>query len=71
VGHDEIGEPAKPITAPHLTIREATVLQSQLPRVDHLTRELVRGLGFDLEVGQIEAFETYYRQYPAFAQIVA
>jgi hypothetical protein len=63
--------PAKPVTAPHLTIREATVLQSQLPRVDHLTRELVRDLGFDLEVGQIEAFETYYRQYPAFAQIVA
>jgi hypothetical protein len=31
----------------------------------------VRDLGFDLEVGQIEAFETYYRQYPAFAQIVA
>jgi len=57
--------PAKPITAPHLTIREATVLQSQLPRPSRLTRDLVRGLGFDLEEGQIEAFETYYRQYPA------
>lgn len=63
--------PAKPITAPHLTIREATVLQSQLPRADRLTKDLVHDLGFDLEVGQIEAFETYYRQYPAFAQIVA
>jgi hypothetical protein len=63
--------PAKPIAAPHLTIREATVLQSQLPRADRLTRDVVHELGFDLELGQIEAFQTYYRQYPAFAQIVA
>ena len=63
--------PTKPITAPHLTIREATVLQSQLPRTERLSRELVQGLGFDLDEDQIEAFETYYRQYPAFAQIVA
>lgn len=63
--------PRRPIRAPHLTIREAATLQAQLPRVDRLTREAVRKLGFDLEDEQIEAFETYYRQYPAFAQIIA
>jgi hypothetical protein len=63
--------PTLPINAPHLTIREAVLLQSQLPRTERLTREIVRKLGFDLEDEQIVAFETYYRQYPAFAQIVA
>lgn len=63
--------PAKRIIAPHLTIREATLLQSQLPRREPMSREFVRSLGFDLEENQIEAFERYYRQYPAFAQIVA
>ncbi len=63
--------PEKPITAPHLTNREAVTLQSQLPCVEHLSRTLVQRLGFDLEDEQIEAFEKYYRQYPAFAQIVA
>lgn len=63
--------PGKPITAPHLTMREAGVLQSLLPRATKLTRTDVQKLGFDLEEDQIEAFETYYRQYPAFAQIVS
>jgi hypothetical protein len=63
--------PQKPIKAPNLTIREAVALQSQLPCVDRLSRDTVRTLGFDLEDEQIEAFETYYRQYPAFAQIIA
>lgn len=62
--------PTMPIVAPHLTIREAVVLQSQLPRGTRLDRDLVRSLGFDLDDGQLEAFETYYRHYPAFAQIV-
>lgn len=63
--------PDKPIVAPHLTIKEATMLQSQLPRDQKLSRELVQQLGFDLEDEHIEVFERYYRQYPAFAQIVA
>ena len=63
--------PTKPIVAPHLTIREAVVLQSKLPNVGPLGRDAVRALGFDLDDEQLEAFETYYRHYPAFAQIVA
>jgi hypothetical protein len=64
-------KPSKPIIAPHLTIREAVVLQSQLPSAKPLDRNAVRALGFDLEDEQLEAFSTYYRHYPAFAQIVA
>ena len=63
--------PEKPIVAPYRTIREATILQSQLPRAGRLSRAIVQSLGFDLEDEQIEAFENYYRQYPAFAQIIA
>lgn len=63
--------PDSRIVAPHLTIREAAVLQSRLPRTDRLSRDLVHELGFDLEDDQIAAFETYYRQYPAYAQIMA
>lgn len=63
--------PAKPIVAPHLTIREASVLQSRLPSANPLGRDVVRALGFDLEDDQLEAFETYYRHYPSFAQIFA
>jgi len=62
-------KPEKRIIAPHLTIREAAVLQSQLPRGDQLTRALIHKLGFDLEEEQIETFQHYYKQYPAFAQI--
>lgn len=63
--------PSRPIKAPHLTIREAASLQSLLPCANPLSREAVQGLGFDLEDEQIQAFESYYRQYPAFAQIIA
>jgi hypothetical protein len=63
--------PAKPIAAPPLTMREAAVLQSLLPCATKLTRGDIQKLGFDLEEDQIEAFETYYREYPAFAQIVS
>ncbi len=63
--------PAKAITAPHLTMREAAVLQSLLPCTAKLTRADIQKLGFDLDDEQIEAFQTYYRQYPAFAQIVS
>ncbi|MES0141225.1 O-methyltransferase [Mesorhizobium sp. M0015] len=64
-------KPTKPIIAPHLTIREAASLQAMLPRAGKLTRVIVQGLGFDLEDDQVEAFQNYYRQYPAFAQILA
>lgn len=63
--------PTKPIVAPHLTIREAATLQAMLPCAEHLTRATVQSVGFDLEDDQIEAFQAYYRQYPAFAQILA
>ena len=58
------------IRAPHLTVREALALQARLPAEGPLTRESVRSLGFDLDEGQIEAFQKYYREYPAYAQIV-
>jgi hypothetical protein len=66
-----VGMPAQPINAPHLTIREASALQALLPCVDKISRDDVRKLGFDLDEEQITAFQTYYRQYPAFAQIIA
>jgi len=61
--------PTKSIVAPHLTMREANILQSQLPRQEPITREIVKALGFDLEQEQIDTFQRYYKQYPAFAQI--
>jgi hypothetical protein len=63
--------PPAPIKAPNLTMREAAVLQAQLPKDGPLSRANVQALGFDLEEHEIEAFQTYYRQYPSFAQIVA
>ena len=63
--------PEKRIVAPHLTIRETMCLQSQLPTDQGLSRKSVRCLGFDLKCEQIEVFEKYYREYPAFAQIIA
>ena len=65
-------KPSEVVVAPHLTIQEAIALQSQLPRPkdSKLNRDLVRSLGFDLGEDQIKAFERYYREYPAFAQIV-
>ncbi|MFD2113255.1 O-methyltransferase [Thiorhodococcus fuscus] len=68
---DWLCRPDKPIVAPHLTMREAAVLQSQLPCTDRLTRDRIRQLGFDLEESQIETFQKYYRQYPTFAQILS
>jgi hypothetical protein len=65
-----LGRPMKRITAPHLTMREAATLQAKLPSAAKISRAVVQELGFDLEDEQIEAFETYYREYPAFAQIV-
>lgn len=64
-------KPQKPIMAPHLTIREASALQSKLPCQGRLSREIVQSLGFDLPEEQIEAFATYYRQYPSFAQVIS
>lgn len=63
--------PDRPIDAPLLTIREAAVLQSLLPTSERLSREIVRSNGFDLDDDQIATFETYYREYPVFAQIIA
>lgn len=68
---DWCGRPSKPITAPHLTLKEAAMLQAKLPRKEKLTRAIIQSLGFDLEDQQIEAFQTYYRQYPSFAQILS
>lgn len=64
--------PGEPVASPLLTIREAMALQSKLPRRKgkELTRDLVQNLGFDLEEDQIKAYERYYKEYPAFAQIV-
>ena len=63
--------PERRIVAPLLTIRETATLQSLLPRVDGLSRNIVRVQGFDLEDGQIESFQRYYREYPTFAQIIS
>ena len=62
--------PVEPIVSPLLTMREVKALQAQLPRQEALTKEIVQELGFDLEQGQIQAYEKYYKEYPAFAQIV-
>lgn len=59
------------IVAPHLTLRELAVLQAQLPRAVALDRTDVQALGFDLGEDQIEIFQSYYKYYPAFAQISA
>ena len=62
--------PTTPIVAPLLTIRESMALQSKIPSQKGLSRDLVRELGFDLEIEQIEAYERYYKEYPIFAQII-
>ena len=62
--------PAERIVAPHLTMREAATLQSALPKEGGLSRSFVQSLNFDLEDHQIRSFERYYKEYPAFAQIV-
>ena len=69
-GHQWKCRPEKPIVSPLLTIREVMSLQSKLPCRTGLSRESVRSLGFDLAEEQIEAYEKYYKEYPAFARIV-
>ena len=59
----------KVISAPPLTIREAAVLQAELPRVRKLTRRRLQALGFDLEEDQLRIYEKYYQYYPSYAQI--
>lgn len=63
------GCPSMPITAPLLTLKEAAILQAQLPRARPLNRKTIQKLGFDLEEDQIKAFERFYKYYPSFAQI--
>ncbi|WP_139792236.1 O-methyltransferase [Henriciella litoralis] len=60
---------SNPIVTPILTLRETAVLQSTLPRTRKLTRAAVQRLGFDLSDEQIEAFQRFYRYYPAYAEI--
>ena len=69
LAQDWIGIAPMPVVAPQLTLKEAAVLQAELPRSRRLTRASVRRVGFDLEEHHIKAFEMYYRFYPAFAQI--
>ena len=57
------------LVAPHLTAKEATLLQNELPK-RHIDRQVVQRLGFDLLDHQIAAFQKYYLYYPSFAQIV-
>lgn len=59
------------IVAPHLTLREAGGLQALLPRIVPLTRVEVQALGFDLSEEELSVFQTYYKHYPPFAQVVA
>lgn len=61
--------PKLAVATPPLTIREIAVLQAELPRRTKLTRASIRKLGFDLEESQIEAYEKFYKYYPAYAQI--
>ena len=62
--------PKETIVAPHLTIREAVTLQSNLPNTEGLSRKIVQSLGFDLGDNQIKIYQKYYREYPSFAQII-
>lgn len=62
--------PSEPVKAPHLTNKEAAVLQALLPRDSALTRADVQALGFDLHEEELRAFQSHYREYPSFAQIV-
>ncbi|QBB70872.1 hypothetical protein ELE36_11180 [Pseudolysobacter antarcticus] len=59
------------IVAPHLTTKESTALQAELPSHVPLDRNIVQQLGFDLDDDQIEAFQKFYRFYPSFAQVVS
>lgn len=69
-GRHWTGCPEEPVIAPHLTSKEASVLQANLRKGSPLTRWDVQNLGFDLEDEQIEAFSKFYKHYPTFAQVV-
>lgn len=58
------------IRAPHLTLKEAAVLLSEMPSDSRVTRKRIRELGFDLEVSQIRSFQKYYKYLPSYAEIV-
>jgi hypothetical protein len=60
---------SRPIALPPLTLREAAILQAQLPRNRPLRKADIRALGFDLETEHVRSFEKFYRYYPFFAQI--
>ena len=62
--------PSRQISAPLLTVREALALQAMLPTHQPLTRAAIQNAGLDLDEDQIAVFEMYYREYPAYAQIV-
>jgi hypothetical protein len=66
-----VGRPSDPVIAPHLTSKEASILQANLPLRSTLNRQDVQALGFDLEEEQIKAFSNFYRHYPMFAQIIS
>jgi hypothetical protein len=68
-GRNWPAKPDAPVIAPHLTSKEASVLQANLPLRGEITRQDIRRLGFDLEEEQIEAFAKFYRHYPVFAQV--
>lgn len=70
MNHDWQGFADSVICAPLLTLREAAVLQSELPRRKRLSRTSIRRLGFDLEDHQIRAFEKYYMYYPSYAEVM-
>jgi hypothetical protein len=59
------------ISTPHLTIKEAAVLRSQLPARRPMTRKTIQKLGFDLQDDQIASFQEFFRYYPSFAQVMS
>lgn len=63
------GMPSAPIRTPLLTGREVAALQSELPNRTGLTERHVRKLGFELEKAKIDAYVTYYSDYPTFVQV--
>ena len=64
------GRVIEQIQAPHLTVREASGIQSLLPSKFPIMRDQIKALGFDLTEGEIAVFQKYYKQYPSFAQVV-
>ena len=64
------GRVEEQIRAPHLTVKEASGIQSLLPSESPIKREQIKALGFDLTEEEIAIFQKYYKQYPSFAQVV-